>query len=386
VIDAHSCKLLRSIVVYGANSSGKSNVIKAFNHMKNCVWDSIRLNSSDPLVHYPFLLSSVENEPTFFEIIFLDEKQQFRYGFEYDSEKIVSEWLFAGEELLFVREFQNIEISERGQFEEGNGKEKITNRNRLFLSLVAQLNGEISNRVMDCFGKFNCISGIKHGDYSNLSLKMFEEQSTGYKESMELFQKLQLGFKGIKVLELELDTANSSRYKLSDVKSNHIEKFPVIYTIHNQYDEQGRAIGTISWPQDDLESDGTKKIMDLAGPIFDTLLNGSVLIIDELDAKLHPLITMHIVSLFNNPLANPKNAQLLFATHDTNLLNLDIFRKDQIWFTEKDKMEQTDLYSLNDFVFPDKTEIKKDKNLKVNYINGRYGAIPYIRNENYEQN
>jgi len=121
-------------------------------------------------------------------------------------------------------------------------------------------------------------------------------------------------------------------------------------------------------------------MIDFSGPIFDALQNGKMLIIDELDSKLHPLITMQIIKLFNSPETNPSKAQLLFATHDTNLLSTDIFRRDQVWFTEKDEVEQTDLYALDDFVFADGTKVRKDANLEKNYIAGRYGAIPYITN------
>jgi len=126
------------------------------------------------------------------------------------------------------------------------------------------------------------------------------------------------------------------------------------------------------------ESEGTKKIIDLAGPVFDTLIAGKILMVDELDAKLHPLLTREIVSLFNNSGTNPNHAQLLFATHDTNLLSADLFRRDQIWFTEKDEFEQTDLYNLVEFKLPDGTKVRNDSNLEKNYIRGRYGAIPFI--------
>jgi AAA15 family ATPase/GTPase len=126
------------------------------------------------------------------------------------------------------------------------------------------------------------------------------------------------------------------------------------------------------------ESEGTQKIIDLSGPIFDTLKHGKILVVDELDAKLHPLITQHIVHLFNNPETNKNNAQLIFATHDTNLLTGGIFRTDQIWFTEKDAQEQSDLYALCDFSLPDGSKVKNDENLEKNYIKGRYGAIPFI--------
>ena len=368
VIDSNGYKLLRSLVVYGANSSGKSNVIKAFDRMSSCVMQSIKLNDNDALDYSPFLLSAEnENQPSFFEIIFLSGTQRFRYGFEYDLKKIVTEWLFAGkthktEKTLFIRTPEGIGVTEH--FEEGKGKEEATNNNRLFLSLVAQLNGAIAKQVMGCFHGYDILSGVKHEGYGGFSLFMFEERLKGYDESLELFKKLQLGFKEIDIV-----------YNSGDLSGN--SKKVSLNTVHNVYDKQGKAVTTISWDRNDHESEGTRKVMDFSGPIFHTLLNGGLLIIDELDAKLHPLITMHIVNLFNSPTTNPNNAQLLFATHDTNLLSADIFRRDQIWFTEKDEVEQTDLYSLVDFNLP---EGSTDSNMEKNYIRGRYGAIPFITN------
>ena len=151
-------------------------------------------------------------------------------------------------------------------------------------------------------------------------------------------------------------------------------------TVHNKYDKNGKIVDSKEFDKDDMESEGTNKLIDLSGPIFDTLSLGRLLIIDELDAKLHPLITSHIINLFNNPKTNPNNAQLLFATHDTNLLSTDIFRRDQIWFTEKDEKEGTDLYSLYDFNLPDGSKVRNDSDFEKNYIRGRYGAIPFITN------
>ncbi|RLD58686.1 MAG: ATP-binding protein, partial [Bacteroidetes bacterium] len=149
-------------------------------------------------------------------------------------------------------------------------------------------------------------------------------------------------------------------------------------TVHNKYDKKGNIIDTVLLDKNENESEGTNKIMDLSGPIFDTLISGRLLVIDELDSKLHPLITIHIVNLFNDPETNPNNAQLLFATHDTNLLSSDLFRRDQVWFTEKDEKEQTDMYALHDINLPDGTKVRNDSNLEKNYIRGRYGAIPFI--------
>lgn len=152
-------------------------------------------------------------------------------------------------------------------------------------------------------------------------------------------------------------------------------------SVHNVYSEKGKVIGTINFSFEDRESSGTNKLFDLSGPIFETLYSGAVLVVDELDAKMHPLISQYIIELFNNPETNPKNAQLIFTTHDTHLLSQKILRRDQIWFTEKDAKEQTDLYSLMDIVLPDGTKPRNDANYERNYIAGRYGAIPYIIND-----
>ena len=381
-------KLLCSLVIYGANSSGKSNLLKALGLMKNLVFHSIKLNFSDKLDYLPFLLS-IENikQPTFFEIVFLYEGKRLRYGFEYNLTTIVNEWLFVGktpktEKPLFIRTIEGIGVSD--SFKEGKGLEEKTNDNRLFLSKVADENGRIAKQVMDCFFYYNVLSGIEHDEYGGFSLKMFEVQSKNSKESLEFFKKLQLGFQDIEIIEndkpnnLPKDMPTTLKTKIIKDLSN--SKIMSLNTIHNIYDKKEKVIANISWKQDDYESEGTKKIMDLSGPIFESLSKGKTLIVDELDAKLHPLITMHIVSLFNNPNTNSKNAQLLFATHDTNLLSTDVFRRDQIWFAEKDSVEQTDLYSLDDFVFPDGTKVRKDANLEKNYIRGRYGAIPFITN------
>ena len=131
-----------------------------------------------------------------------------------------------------------------------------------------------------------------------------------------------------------------------------------------------------------MESEGTKKLFDMAGPFFDTLMNGNILVVDELDAKMHPLISLEIISLFNDPKRNPHGAQLIFTTHDTNLLSSKQLRRDQIWFTEKDEQERTDLYNMMDIVLPDGSKPRGDGNMERNYIRGRYGAIPYIESYN----
>ena len=125
-------------------------------------------------------------------------------------------------------------------------------------------------------------------------------------------------------------------------------------------------------------TDGPQKLFEMSGPIFDTVVNGNILVIDELDAKMHPLLSKELVSLFNDVESNPESAQLVFSTHDTNLLSSGLLRRDQIWFTEKDARERTDIYNMMQIVLPDGTKPRGDGNIERNYIQGRYGAIPYI--------
>jgi uncharacterized protein len=149
-------------------------------------------------------------------------------------------------------------------------------------------------------------------------------------------------------------------------------------TIHTKYDGAGNAVGTVMFDLARQESSGTNKLFDLSGPLFDTLQNGEILVVDELDAKLHPLMTRAIIQLFNDPELNPKNAQLVCATHDTKLLTNSDFRRDQVYFTEKDRYGATCLYSLVEYQEEDGGKVRKDRSFEKDYIQGRYGAIPFI--------
>lgn len=145
-----------------------------------------------------------------------------------------------------------------------------------------------------------------------------------------------------------------------------------IRTVHKKYDSDGHNFSTEMFDLDDNESDGTKKLFSLAGPLMDALKYGKTLVIDELDARLHRLITCEIIRLFNSNETNPRNAQLIFTTHDTSLLANTLFRRDQIWFTEKNESGATDLYSLAEF------KVRNDASYEKDYIQGRYGAVPFV--------
>lgn len=380
---------LRSLALYGANSSGKSNLVSAMHTMSRCVLSSVKLNDNDELDYDPFLLLKNNHQPTMFEVIFLKGDYCYRYGFRYNQYRIVDEWLFrkttprSKEQMMYVRDKEGIYVEE-GNFLEGVGYEEKTNDNRLFLSLCQQLGGEISRQVIAWFqSDFNVISGLNNQQYRTYSKLFFHKKEASSIEALDFFRKLRLGFNNILTHEEEPRISPNLPTELKDLLQREAQgkKSLELDSVHNVYTDKGKVIGTVNFSFKERESSGTNKLFDLSGPIFETLYRGAVLVIDELDAKMHPLISQYIIDLFNNPETNQKNAQLIFTTHDTHLLSQKILRRDQIWFTEKNSKEQTDLYSLMDIVLPGGAKPRNDANYEKNYIAGRYGAIPYILNE-----
>lgn len=366
VVPAADENLLPVAVMYGANSSGKSNVLKALRAMRDVLLNSVKLNPKDKLDAEPFCLNMTSgDEPTSFEIQFTIGESKYRYGFDYNAEAILNEWLYEkrkGEREfeLFLRSGDEFKIS-KTRFSEGIGKQDSTPANRLFVSLVAQLNGKVSQAILDWFTNMDYMSGMDGKEYVGKTLKMLMYNQEGGDEVMRLFEQTNLGFHGIEV-NAKLDDKFSLDSK----------------TIHNIFNEDGTVVEQCSFPTDKMESEGTKKLIEIAGPIFDAILNGKVLIVDELDAKLHPFLTRKIIGLFMDKEINKKSAQLIFATHDTNLLNLQYLRRDQIWFTEKDKTDSSELYSLVEFRDDAGNKVRNDRNIEKDYINGRYGAIPFM--------
>lgn len=387
VINKGKLSLLPLAVFYGANSGGKSNLIQAISTMRYMVRRSVQLNEGDELPYDPFALDEIsDTQPTLFEIQFIKGEVLYRYGFEYTKKEIVSEWLYEkqfGEKEyeLFVRSRDLIDVSPK-RFPEGEGKEDLTNSNRLFLSLVAQLKGEKSNSVMGWFRQCNVLSGIDSEGYEAFTLKMFLEHLNGADEAQGFFKTLQLGFTrfSVKKVDIPKDALNSAPESIKSQIEKDLTTGNLVESIttHNVYDENGFVVGERNFHKNQMESEGTKKVIEMSGPIFDTLNEGKTLIVDELDAKLHPLLTRNIVLLFMDPEKNQHGAQLIFATHDTNLLDLEIIRRDQIWFAEKDNVEATDLYSLVEFKDEDGKKVRNDRDIKRDYIRGRYGAIPFI--------
>lgn len=367
VVKEGKFKVLRSAVIYGANSSGKSNFIKALDFMVTTIKNSSKLNSTDKLNAKPFLLNiKTQSKPSFFEVLYLNLGKRYRYGFEVDNEKVIDEWLYVlevdskKENLYFVRNIKGIAVSDG--FIEAENFINNARDNGLFLSLLDQLNIKIAQEVMSNISRIYVKSGIEHSNSAFMTDTLY--QAVEYQNDVKKFiYHLNLGFSSFHI-DNDKDVSFKNRFK----------------TFHKVYDVKGSVISDIEFKLTENESSGTNKIFDLAGYIVLALKFGTMVVIDELDSKLHPILTQEIIKLFNNPETNPKNAQLIFTTHDTNLLGANLFRRDQIWFTEKDDFEATDMYSLLEFKDEEGNTIRKDRSFEKDYIRGRYGAIPYISN------
>ena len=375
VFTAGKYELLKSAVMYGANASGKSNILAAMGFFRWFVVNSSRETQLDDEIHVtPFKLNAdYENRPSSFEVSMLIDGIKYRYGCELDRKRVQTEWLLKATKVretpLFIRDQSGIEIYKG--FSEGERLEEKTRDNALFLSVVSQFNGKISGDIVRWFSDFNTISGLADHNYERFTAGLLRDNSKVTDAIIASLQQADLGIVGVEIDEDEItDDMIPSTFSQED-REYLVGKTD--YKIHFLHEQTDSKVATNSKKFDfSEESAGTKKFFRLLGPIFDTIALGRLLVIDELDARLHPLLTQHIVQLFNNKGINTKNAQLIFATHDTNLLSACTFRRDQIWFVEKDRAGGSNLYSLAEY------KVRKDASFEKDYIKGRYGAIPFL--------
>lgn len=384
IIKRDQYSFLSSAVIYGANSSGKSNLLRGVNTMKRIVVENFDKRSVSEIPYDPFLLNTrTSHEPTFYEVVFWIENIKYRYGFEADRTSIHSEWLFAtekkkSEKPLFLRVPEGIEVMRN--FPEGKDLEEKTRDNALFLTVVDQFNGHTASIIMKWFRNFNIISGLSHDNYRSITFAMLDKPALN-ELLTNFFIDIDLGFDNIKLERKEFNPNELPTDVPEDILKQLIsdlegKKRVSLHTVHKVFDDNQNFIKEIDFDARRQESAGTNKIIDLSGPIFDTLKDGGVLIVDELDAKLHPLLTLSIIRLFQSQEINKNGAQLIFATHDTNILSICNLRRDQIYFVEKNRIGASDLYSLVEYNKDGK--VRKDRSFEKDYINGRYGAIPFF--------
>lgn len=381
---------LKSKAIYGANASGKSNIIKAFvaflRIIKNSVKDDKVLNMIDS-----FRLSTeTENEPSFFQIIFWDKNVKYRYGFELNDKNILSEWLYGkpGERELcyFIRENKELIELDKTNFSEGeklktllfdeNSEEnEIFRNNSLFLSTLSTFGfAKLSKQLIDSITSTYIISGLGHqGMYLHASESLSDNNKKKY-----ILDFLKNGDIGIEDLNaIEISSEDLPKDLDDDIKKDFdkTKKRKLLISSRKKYDSDYKFIENENFSFSLHESEGTQKLFELSPFIYQALKEKRTIIIDEFDARFHPLLTKKILELFNSK--ENEGAQLIITTHDTNLLSSDLLRRDQIEFVEKDKYGASHLYSLVQF-----KGIRNNSSFEKDYIQGKYGAIPFLGNFN----
>lgn len=367
--------LLTSAAIYGANASGKSNLVAAMGFMRNMVLNSSReTRLREPVRVTPFRLNTVtEQAPSRFEVVFIQQEILYRYGFLVSQTQIEAEWLYATtnkkEAYLFERTFNEVKVNER-TFKEGNGLQERTRPNALFLSVSVQWNGKRAANISEWFEQLTVDLGIDD-PMRQRRLANRLESSAFSPEIVVFIRGLDLGIEDV---VLEREPAREVTMRNSDRTTEQVMMAgsAQIRTAHAKYDDAGEVVGSELFDLLTHESQGTRRLFALAQPILNALRTGTVLVIDEIDARLHPMLTCEIIRLFNSPETNSHRAQLIFTTHDTNLLESELLRRDQIWFVEKSRRGESTLYSLVEY------KVRNNAPYEKNYIAGRYGAIPYL--------
>lgn len=372
-------RLLKAAAIYGPNAGGKSNFVNAIAEFRSIVLGSSKdSQQGEPLPVVPFRLhAKTENEPTFFEAVFLKEETRYRYGFEATKDEIVSEWLFRQknsirETNLFTREKRDITLNEG--FREGKGLPKRTRSNALFLSVVAQFNGDIAGEVMSHISSCRVITGLQDGGYMGFTASLLDDKEYG--SAIRNFVKTaDFGIEDIVRRDVDLEKFLASLPKglprsVRDAMAQNSEGAFTVLATHRRYGLKDKPAGVVEFDFANEESDGTRQFLALAGPFLHTLQEGSVLFVDEFNSRLHPVLTKRLVALFNTS-ANRKNAQLVFVTHDQGLLNSRTIRRDQVWIAEKGPFGASELFRLSQI-----PGVRKDANLEKEYLLGQFGGVP----------
>ncbi len=362
--------LLKSAVIYGANASGKSNLIQALTVMQSIVLHSGTASAGIAPMLEPFALSEkTVDAPVFFELEMVADGRRYRYGFECTYDEVVSEWLYAQKQrmtLMFARE-NNVFKDSSPEFAELKAWTNVLSdntklslpENALFLPTAARIfAGGACEAVLNWFERtLLIVSAHTYQQYLGTTFAAMKNSELADRIS-RLISKADLGIQKVEAGEAE---TSGGRNGLSRIGTTHI-------------------VGDKNYHFDMFhhESSGTQKVFALSAPLLDVLKNGKVLFIDELDASLHPLLVSQLIEMFHGN--NPANAQMVATTHSPSILTETTLRHDQVWFVGKDGESSSQLASLADFtgIRGNFARITKD------YLHGCFGGIPYIKNLNVE--
>ncbi|RJE72758.1 ATP/GTP-binding protein [Reichenbachiella sp. MSK19-1] len=348
-------QLLKSVAIFGSNGGGKSNFMKALTFMKLSVArsfrDSLEPEAERPIWNHFYRLSTqTVNQPSKFEVSVVLNGVIYRYGFSILNWDIIGEWLFKTdkrETRLFERNGMDFNFN-NSSFPEG-AEHKNVNRNVLLLSYLAQHNALESSIVYSWFRTLNIMDGLDN-NYVQGYTKSLLERNTNFKEWANVALRF-LEISGIEIEDGEL------------------------VAVHNKFDENNFVSDQVRFKVDSEESHGTSKLVYLLGGLYDTLTNGKTFAIDEFDSKLHPNLTRKLVELFHK--YNSNGAQLIVTVHDPTLLDNDIYRRDQIWFMDKNQFGASELYPMSNFKATD--GLRKTSDFRKLYLNCHFGAAEAIR-------
>lgn len=371
--------LLSSAVIYGPNASGKSNFFEAIDTMIDIITETRQRGDELSVKPYVFDENYI-NKGTEFEVIFLVDNVRYQYGFEVTRKRVLTEWLLSYPNKrpvnLFTREFLNEEEGydwNIGQALKGQKKlwQESTRSNALFLSTATMLNSEQLSKVFDYFDK-----KVRVIESDGVSKNITDKLFSGNADKTVLRDFLKSADFNIEDVRYERHNIDEDVLpddmpeSMKEEIINDLKKMELMETQFGHLDENG-GIKYLDFSE---ESSGTQKYYSFIGPWFYSLRNGLTLFVDELNENLHPLLVRFLVKLFNNPHTNTSGAQLIFSTHETAILSQDVFRRDQVWFSEKSTKGYSKLYSLSEF------KVRKGvENIEKNYLSGKYGALPYFK-------
>ncbi len=381
VVQAGAEKILPAAAIYGANASGKSNVIEAFRYMTTYVMESFayggeagdkKSKTKKPRLT-PFLFDATSRDSeSSFEVYFITSEENgcksYNYGFALNQNGVVEEWL--NSKAKTAREFKSIFYRNGNELDLSGLPEKMQDiikvslyDEALIVSLGAKQRISKLKMIRDWFYNVNFANfgnPFENAFLSSLIPEGFADDKTVQQKVVDYFSAFDPSIIGF----------HAEVIKSDDEDAEHIK----IDAVHHM----AGSDETVSIPLQE-ESDGTLKMFALYPALQDTLNTGSVLFVDELSARLHPLLVRGFLILFLNPETNPNHAQLVFTTHDSWQLSNNLLRRDEIWFTEKAPSGVSTLYSLADFIDGDGSKIRKDESYEKNYLLGKYGAIPVLK-------
>lgn len=348
--------VLHGAAIYGANASGKSNFAKALSTFRWLVINSMKeLQAGEAMNVESFMLNvTTAHEPSLFEIVFCHDAHIYRYGCEIDSHKVHKEWLYrrnnkkrAKEVELLYREEDTYNVHPSCAIMRNLVANKMVRDNALLVSVAAQFNDETAVSIVNWLTDTSIITS--HDDEV-------------------MWKRAAIKLDDPKMRKLIVDFSRFADFGIEDIYKINDE----VVSSHVQYDDDGKESQVVSFPFANNESEGTVKYFQLAYPIIDALEKGKRLVIDEIDSKMHPMLTNKIIGLFNSKKTNSNHAQLVFTLHDTNVLSAKILRRDQVWFTQKDVYGATKLFSLSDY------KVRNNASFEKEYLEGKYGGTPIV--------